>query len=113
MQQVVNKNILLFYPTDKFKEWFLATAKQAEIEVKNPQFNNLACAFIVPQLNTEEDFILFLRENYTELVQEVFGCWIVDAKLWPSDMFADFHELMRIECGEWVFVMETEMEKIK
>jgi hypothetical protein len=93
----LNRTIVLLVPKLPFLEW-LNDAEPAEQALTMEDLCEDNEAFLIPQLNDEQDSTRWVEKRWSILFEHMLEEWVVDETLWPQQRTLElFREWFDIE----------------
>ncbi len=80
----INRNAIIVCAKKPLIDWVNSIDKVHPIKYRDPLSYDESTIYLIEELETEEDFQEWLRENYAEIFEEELFGWITDESLWPQ-----------------------------
>jgi hypothetical protein len=92
--QSINRNAISVSARKPLIDWVNSLDPLNPIQYRKPIAYDDSTIYLIEELETEEDFNEWIRENYLELFEEELFGWVTDDSVWPApltyELFADW-----------------------
>jgi hypothetical protein len=95
--QSINRNAITVSARKPLIDWVNSMDQEHPMKYRDPSNYDESTVYLIEELETEEDFNEWIRENYLELFEEELFGWLTDDAKWPTPLT---YELF----NEWIQV---------
>ena len=83
MSTLVSRSALLLRPKDPMEAWLRSLPEAAA--GKLPSFKGEPLIFLIPDLDSSEEILEWLEENYDYFFEDILKSWWTDPEAFPKD----------------------------
>ncbi len=79
---IVNRTVVVLRPKAPYVEW--ANGFEGP-KLPREEYGKMTSAFLVPELDTDEEAVAYVREHYQTFFEHELEAWMRDEGTWPAD----------------------------
>jgi hypothetical protein len=84
MYETINRDILILKPRKPLLDWVNYIFPDNPITIDNMGKHDSANVYLIPEMNSIEHSVEFLKQNFTTFLEEELYSWCEDEELWPE-----------------------------
>ena len=87
---LINRCSMIIYPLPPFYEWQNELFPNDLLDIsEEPLTNDTATVFLIPVLETEDEFDKWIKKNYKIFLESLIEDWVTKKSLWPKKLTYD------------------------
>lgn len=86
---LVNRCAMIVFPKSPVYDWVNRIFPDDPIEPGDPYDHDEGTVFLIPEIESVEEFEEWIYENYRVFFEGLLEEWCVDETLWPKDLSFD------------------------
>jgi hypothetical protein len=95
--QPINRDAITVSARKPLIDWVNSLDPMHPMQYRDPSKYDESTIYLIEELDTEEEFNEWIRENYLEIFEEELFSWIEDESKWPVPMtFELFTEWVQV-----------------
>ena len=84
MYETINRDVLIIKLKQPFLDWVNYIFPEKPITIDNLGKHDSANVYLIPQLDSTEESLAFLKQNFTPFLEEELVGWCEDDDQWPK-----------------------------
>ena len=95
--QIINRGAISVSARKALIDWVNSVDPENPIVYSEPSDYDEATVYLIEELDSEEDFQEWIRDNYLEIFEQELFSWITDDSKWPEPLtFELFTQWIRV-----------------
>lgn len=102
--QIINRDALRVTPKKPLIDWVNSIDPVHPVQFRDATHHDASTTYLIEELDSQEDFQEWIKENYVEIFEQELFSWIMDDSQWPEPLTYElFTEWIEVSWNSMVF----------
>ncbi|MCM2131669.1 hypothetical protein [Larsenimonas rhizosphaerae] len=108
--KLVNRSALSVSPTQAFVDWINSLeATDGDDDLMLKDIEQESTVYLIPEMDTEDALHAYVRERYSDILENELSAWEEDAQQWPAPRnWALFQEFIQYQLSYLALDLEAD-----